>query len=990
MCVPMTPPARHFLGFGPAPLARAADALLERTGAGRELGRALVAVPGARVGRGLAAALRRAAQERGLTAFEPPRIVTQGRLVDALVRVERPTADRAARTFAWEQALAAEPDAGALFERLPARGDRTAWWRLAERLRSLHGELADAERSFEDVAAHLAAGVSEREARRWRILAGIQARWRAVLLQHGLVDPHEARNAALLNGAIETAAPVVLVGIVDPPGLLRRALAPFCALGGDCTALVLAPEAHARGFDAFGALVADYWASVPLDLAPDGSLSRWHVVANPDDEVELTARLVAHRAAGARAHDVTVGVADDAVAPFLERRFAADGVHARAAAGMLLTRTPPARLIEAFGRWLDGGGAASAAALVRHPDLARVLAARLAHDAPLADWAVRQHRGTADEVRLAPDIAALIDRVRAEHVLARLDDSDLPQGVRSEDRGAMRAVLDHLHELAGPLARQTVQPLHTSLDALRELLTEVYSAAPLGETGDPEHDEAARVCREALAALGATLATLQDVPATLLGEATTSAALDLVLAALGAARVPPRPEDPAVPTVELLGWLELPLDPAPHLVVTGFVEGAVPEAPGADPFLPDTLRRALELEDDHHRTARDAYVLATLVATRSVDLVSPRRTRAGDPRFPSRLAFHAPPEEALVRMRRALAPLVLPRASALPAPEVVYRRPQLEPLGVPSFFAVTDFKQYLESPYRYGVQRLLRLADQDDGARELDPRLFGTLLHDAASVLVREELAGSTDEAQLIDALLACLDTLARERFGAEPLPAVAMQIEQARLRLVDLARWQAARAADGWRVLHTEWSPRAIQCGRVERRAVPLELAADAPPAWLTGKIDRIDRHADGRLAILDYKTGAKPVELQKAFSPGSAEKPEVWQDPQLALYCLLAAELIGSRPLLPTLGFVSLTPTGVAPRFAPESWAAEDIIGSVKRLAREVVESVRAGALYDIGRIKHFEPETFADLVGVGFVVPPDSPEEGDDDSANGEGEA
>ena len=57
---------------------------------------------------------------------------------------------------------------------------------------------------------------------------------------------------------------------------------------------------------------------------------------------------------------------------------------------------------------------------------------------------------------------------------------------------------------------------------------------------------------------------------------------------------PPRSDRAAI---ELRGWLELPWDDAPALVVTGMNEGMVPASGGSDLFLPDTLRRRLKLDD---------------------------------------------------------------------------------------------------------------------------------------------------------------------------------------------------------------------------------------------------------------------------------------------------------------------------------------------------------------------------------------------------------
>jgi len=500
-------------------------------------------------------------------------------------------------------------------------------------------------------------------------------------------------------------------------------------------------------------------------------------------------------------------------------------------------------------------------------------------------------------------------------------------------------------------------------------------------------DEARRVTREALAALGEALDTLAHVPRGLAGEVTPSVALELTVRALRGRAVPPAPEEVGAPTLEVLGWLELPFDPAPVLVVTGFVEGAVPSSPAVDGFLPDSLRKRLGLEDDAHRTARDAYVAAMLVATRSVDFISPRRTREGDPRFPSRLAFHAEPEEVLRRVQHALEPLNLaPNAegTARAPRRASYQRPKLSAQREPQLFSATDFKAYIESPYRYALERLLRLQTVDDGARELDPRQFGTLVHAAAAVLVEGELAATKDQQQLEEALLGRLAEVAERSFGCAPLPAVAMQIEQARLRLVDLAEWQAERARLGWRVEHVEWQPSSvtigpITTGTVRRPAVSLGMPAPQAPAWLTGRIDRIDRNVHtGLLAILDYKTSAKALRPEDVFRVSAKKdtRPE-WRDPQLALYCLLAAELRGADKRLPELGYLSLTPTGHKWCPAPPEWAALDIVESARKRACELVAEIRLGAFDDLGTVGKFNAPLVNELLGVGFIVAPDSDE-------------
>lgn len=75
----------------------------------------------------------------------------------------------------------------------------------------------------------------------------------------------------------------------------------------------------------------------------------------------------------------------------------------------------------------------------------------------------------------------------------------------------------------------------------------------------------------------------------------------------------PVPPEPTSDAVELLGWLELPLDDTQAAIVTSFNEGFVPTSLNSDLFLPNGLRRRLGLNDNARRYAR--CVRRDLVAT---------------------------------------------------------------------------------------------------------------------------------------------------------------------------------------------------------------------------------------------------------------------------------------------------------------------------------------------------------------------------------------
>src|SRR5439155_17417631 len=115
------------------------------------------------------------------------------------------------------------------------------------------------------------------------------------------------------------------------------------------------------------------------------------------------------------------------------------------------------------------------------------------------------------------------------------------------------------------------------------------------------------------------------------------------------------PPEVAGDAVELLGWLELPLDDTPAAIVTSFNEGFVPTSLNSDLFLPNELRRRLGLYDNARRFARDAYAVSLLRhARRDVVWLVGRRDADGNPLIPSRLLFATEPARLPERVLRFL------------------------------------------------------------------------------------------------------------------------------------------------------------------------------------------------------------------------------------------------------------------------------------------------------------------------------------------------
>lgn len=892
---------------------------------GPRLDRSLVVLAGARAGRRLRELLLEEAERRG-TPVPPPRTVTVGALPELLYEPERPPAGDLLSRRVWADALrdVGGADLEAAFPEPPAGDALTEWSRLAGVVARLHADVAREGLDFRDVAETCAAGPELEGRGRWDALAGVAEAHRGRLRELGYGDRERARRRAIDEDRVrapEAVEALWLVGVVEMPGVARAMVE---RLEVPVRVLVHAPETLAEGFDGLGLVRPAAWREREIELPGVA------VCGRPPAQADAALAALSGEGARRAPDEVTVGVPDGEVVPHLSQRLGERGVPTRDAAGTPLEETRPYRLLEALADYLDGRRFADLAALLRHPDLTRRL------DVPLE----------------------ALDEYFEEHLPRLTDALPLSSSRRaSELRELVASVRDALGlaELAG--RRRLDRWTGPVLAALRG----VYGGRQLDASRPPD-----RRLTEALERVADAAGRLGELPAEAAPAAGPAEAIRLLLSELRDEAIPPEPERPAV---EMLGWLELHLDDAPALVLTGMDDASVPGAPGADPFLPDRLRARLGLPDDRSRHGRDAYLLeASLRPREEAHLVVGRESADGDPLRPSRLLMAASGEELARRVSRLFrerdreriaddAPggAGVPSGEEAPGrddaeerPSPADRRrfrsppePEIRVEEVPDRLRVTDFRNLLEDPYRFALERVLGLEGRGDGDRELGPLGFGGLAHEVLHRFGESDVAGAADEGRIEDALLGLLEEERRRRYGEDTYPAVRLQVEQLRLRLRRFARWQARRVREGWRIAAVEVSP--------EGGEVAFEV--DGEPVWLRGRIDRVDVHEGrGEWQLLDYKSGERPETPEESHRAGRRGDRR-WVDLQLPLYRHLLPAIARREDVPsaladlegpPDLGLLHLSGRGV--ELALADWS-EEMLRDADEAARDAVRRMREG---------------------------------------------
>jgi hypothetical protein len=413
--------------------------------------------------------------------------------------------------------------------------------------------------------------------------------------------------------------------------------------------------------------------------------------------------------------------------------------------------------------------------------------------------------------------------------------------------------------------------------------------------------------------------------------------------------------------VEMVGWLELPLDDAPRLVVAGLDEGSA-SAALAGGLLSPPLRRSLGLQDAETFHARDLYYLELLLASRDTTLVTGRRGAQGEPLSPRRillagatpelvdtvLTFWGEPEtgregedDAPDAVESAFGPI-------LPSPDV----------RIPERLPATAFRDYLACPYRFYLRHVLGLRQVRDLPRELPPGDFGRLLHAVLGRFARSPAASSDDPEVIARTLGELLEEESALRSGGMPRVAVRLQLEQLRRRLRSFAAWQAAQRRAGW----------TIDQELVEVR-VEATLDIDGSRFVVTGRIDRVDRHPTLGSRLLDYKSAEQSVTPEQAHRAGRRGERR-WTDLQLPLYELMLRQRgVGGAPAggALELAFVNLGHRLSEDPLALAAWSEADL-DDARETARNVVRSIRARAFWPPGEAPSFS-DGFEGLVGDAF---------------------
>lgn len=828
-----------------------------------DLSSLLIIVPTQQASRRLrqALAIAAATHHSGVLA---PRILTPDQLVASASRetVASPS-DVAAGWTALLQEIQLEAFE-AVFPHVPETRDANWATSLAHQLASLQTQLGEYGFDFTDVARALAVG--HVEADRWTALANLENAWKAFLHAKELISP----NAAKIRAAEETPAPsgisrVLVAGVIDPLPIALRVLARWA----DILPLEIISSGDPAVFDEWGRVRE---GAIEGRILPLGARATIHVARDLKAGAEMAASLAIEYKEAPRT--LAIAAIHSSAIPALEVALRARQLEGHDLSGVPLGTVGLGLLATLLLESLRDPRPIFLAQLFRHPHFSAFAIKQgwTTDEAELLralDDVINQH--------LPSDVDSLIAFAR-DHVSQRVSANAQAAFSLIDLEGAVRWVV----ECGRQMRRRGVA------QSIRSTLVAITGARAFDLSQEQDRERA-----EELEQVGEILDQFAEVEKRFPSLGAEAAALVLKNALQRAHRFPAAVDA----GWDLQGWLELPYEDAPHLVLVGVNEGAIPETIRGDLFLPNSLRELLGLRGNAARARRDQILLEGYLRSRQsqgrVDLIVPRASDQGEPLQASRMLFACDDRELVARAKLLFGDLPPPRVTA---PRRAAWKLAPLPYTPPATFSPSKLKQYLLCPYRYYLRHILNMEAVETDKHELSATDFGNLCHFALERLGKDAaMQEIVDVHILADYLVNALDEESAKMLGRVTSFALQVQLESARARLRAAATVEAAERAEGWRIVACEQ---------------PWSLTLDT--MVINGRIDRIDRNeANGMYRLIDYKTtdtGRPPEEAHWTRHRGTEAhvlpesiftmegKPWRWLDLQLPLYLLAMREKFGS----------------------------------------------------------------------------------------------
>jgi ATP-dependent helicase/nuclease subunit B len=304
-----------------------------------------------------------------------------------------------------------------------------------------------------------------------------------------------------------------------------------------------------------------------------------------------------------------------------------------------------------------------------------------------------------------------------------------------------------------------------------------------------------------------------------------------------------RPPYGGHPRVFIWGLLEARLQQADVMILGGLNEGVWPALPQPDPWLAPKIRANLGLPGLEYRIGLSAHDFASALGAPRV-LITRARRDGRSPTVASRFWLRLEAMTGGLPRDIPLERLTLALDDPGPAKPVDRPAPTATSEQRPKEIWVTQVDRLKADPFAFYASAILRLRQLDPADADYSARWKGDEVHKVFEAWLNQDncdpdkLRGRAEQLLASEAIHPMLRALWSPRL----------------LEAIDwIAERERGNQSEG-------------------RKPLQAEISGETPLAGILvhGRADRIDRLADGGLAIVDYKTGKPPA--KKAIEAGFA----------------------------------------------------------------------------------------------------------------------
>lgn len=316
--------------------------------------------------------------------------------------------------------------------------------------------------------------------------------------------------------------------------------------------------------------------------------------------------------------------------------------------------------------------------------------------------------------------------------------------------------------------------------------------------------------------------------------------------------------------LQVLGMLETRNIRFDRVYVLDANEDILPDTKREDTLLPGRAREILGLPTYRDRDRLAAYYFDVLVkGAKEVCIFFVENNRQEKSRFVEKILWEIQQRERTTDSSRHIRSLQYRVHLENRVSEPIAKSPEIAELLGRFAYSATAIDTYLACPLRFYYRYVLRIAERNETAGEMDRSDIGSLVHEALADYFTPRLGKPLTERDLDpDEMSRRVGRIVGESFGGVPSGRGYLLMKQVQKRLGDYL---------------DKYCRPLVRELPVTMIAVEAKMKAPFRGFMLSGKIDAVQKRGE-KTCIIDYKTSANRNALKIAFHRLNPEDRDTW----------------------------------------------------------------------------------------------------------------